>query len=40
VHDRLVRVLDNAVVGAVDMDRGLGEQPGVAAGEAGERYGP
>ena len=35
----LVQVLDDAVVGAVDMDGDLGRRPGLAAAEAGDRDG-
>src|SRR5262249_14682526 len=39
VHDRLVQVLDDAVVGRVDVDRDLGHRPGLAAAEPGQRDG-
>ena len=39
MHYGLVQVLDDAVVGAVDMNGGVGCRPGCAAVEAGQRDG-
>ena len=39
MHDGLVQVLDDAVVGAVDMDADLGGSPSGAPVEAGDGYG-